>query len=869
MIDHIRDHLQSIALLSLPWLDNVYDDSDTDTDSVKPSSADSENDALLGVSLQFSDPGTDHRPGDEVIPPVSVREPIEDHWALHAKYYGGHERDPVLQPFLRKLYLGLSPNTSTRGPVLPCYFMPRKTAQRRFTRKSVLDTLAIGLCPSQIPQSPTELSLRSYALCGPGGMGKTYTASDFVNLYHEEFEAVFWVHADSQAKLLQDFRDIAVKLGLVAEDSVDANDQILTRNLLKTWLINPRKIEVTENERTRASWLLVFDGVNDPDLLQDAWPYGGPGSILVTSRDPLPFESFSKIIRLLPLGLDDAVQFLLYLTRKENDASETKPAQAVVKRLGGIPLVLAQMAGMISSQRWSMSDFLLAYGKRESVDEASPQSVHKHSLASVWALESLKHSRGLLNVLSMLDPDAIPEQILITHIPDSRQEGYPGDIKAFHRAKYELLSSSLLSEDKEKRHLWLHRICQDVARNQMDSYTYRETFFECVRLVSAAWPYELFTWRHGVERWATCAALFPHVAWLLDLAEPGLIYDETIEGDYKFAKLLTDAGWYHHERGHSDESVRFSDIALVFLNRLLAGWSLVVSRDKRTQTFYEEAIEATIAEIYHNKGCFATEINQPTEALKCHSKFHEMMMDKIGAAGRHKDMRLAISWNELGNAYMLNNSWTQGKECFERSIADMRLLDDFDVLQLSLPLANLGLAYWVIGRLEMASKILTGALAEREAVFGPDDRDSFITGRILHALGNVKYSQGLHEDSFSLHRRALLQYKSTLGINHHRTADLCVKVAVHHLRLRHWELARALLKQALMIYDESDVFLPERIRVLFNQCRVYRALKKDERAATLEEDLMRLYRRLTRDDQRDFRELNDQLLDNLIVFWSR
>lgn len=72
-----------------------------------------------------------------------------------------------------------------------------------------------------------------------------------------------------------------------------------------------------------------------------------------------------------------------------------------------------------------------------------------------------------------------------------------------------------------------------------------------------------------------------------------------------------------------------------------------------------------------------------------------------------------------------------------------------------------------------------------------------------------------------------------------------------------------------MIYDESDVFLPERIRVLFNQCRVYRALKKDERAATLEEDLMRLYRRLTRDDQRDFRELNDQLLDNLIVFWSR
>ncbi|KAL1302195.1 hypothetical protein AAFC00_002624 [Neodothiora populina] len=167
-----------------------------------------------------------------------------------------------------------------------------------------------------------------------------------------------------------------------------------------------------------------------------------------------------------------------------------------------------------------------------------------------------------------------------------------------------------------------------------------------------------------------------------------------------------------------------------------------------------------------------------------------MMLIKIGQAEARKDMRLAISWNELGNAYMLNSAWEKGRVCFEKSIAQMNLLDDFSPLQLSLPLVNLALAYWVVGKYEDASEILTKALADREAVFGEDDGNSFITGRILHASGNVKYSKGLHEESFTYHRRALLQYKSTLGNNHHRTADLCVKVAGHHLRLRHWELAR-------------------------------------------------------------------------------
>jgi hypothetical protein len=47
------------------------------------------------------------------------------------------------------------------------------------------------------------------------------------------------------------------------------------------------------------------------------------------------------------------------------------------------------------------------------------------------------------------------------------------------------------------------------------------------------------------------------------------------------------------------------------------------------------------------------------------------------------------------------------------------------------------------------------------------------------------------EESFDLHKRALLQYKKfTVGKNHHRTADVCIKVADHYVRLNQYDNAR-------------------------------------------------------------------------------
>lgn len=50
-------------------------------------------------------------------------------------------------------------------------------------------------------------------------------------------------------------------------------------------------------------------------------------------------------------------------------------------------------------------------------------------------------------------------------------------------------------------------------------------------------------------------------------------------------------------------------------------------------------------------------------------------------------------------------------------------------------------------------------------------------------MARLKSDDSLLEESRAYHHRALSHYRDTVGKNHHRTADTCVKVADHCIRL--------------------------------------------------------------------------------------
>lgn len=439
------------------------------------------------------------------------------------------------------------------GARLPCHILPVSRNKGFFGRVDVLHDISRSFFPlieaeDDAPeQEPNEV--KTFALCGPGGIGKTQTAIEFVFAHKDRYDAIFWIFADATTKISESFSRIALELGLVTAGSIDARDPVVTRDLVKGWLANPLKTaDPTDDGATDyASWLLVFDNADAPEELEEYWPLDGPGCVLFTSRDPLAKHSnylATNGIDMKPFGIDEGKRFLAKLTMKEEDVGQ------VVKALGGFPLALTQMAGVIIRRDLTYDEFAKTYNEEEGRQEllqlhlsrGKRRSGYEHTVASVWALESLKHGRTLLEVLSFLDPDGIQETILTTRPEIVSLNTFPKTSISYQKARTELLQSSLIGRIAEK--IRVHRLIQDAARTKIGQSRIKATFSTTVALVSSVWPFEAFDWRHDAARWHVCEQLFPHVSTLKYHHGRLKLSCDTFEADLQFAKLLTDAGWY-------------------------------------------------------------------------------------------------------------------------------------------------------------------------------------------------------------------------------------------------------------------------------------------------------------------------------------
>jgi hypothetical protein len=152
----------------------------------------------------------------------------------------------------------------------------------------------------------------------------------------------------------------------------------------------------------------------------------------------------------------------------------------------------------------------------------------------------------------------------------------------------------------------------------------------------------------------------------------------------------------------------------------------LLKQNDSLDTDLHRTIKTLLAEICHDLGCIATETNQPEAALTHFSAFNAAMIEFAGGEPQTKDKGLAVSWNELGNAYMMNENWKSAEDCFIISIDTLRQLDNFKKVDLSFPVINLGFSYWLQGRLSEADETLSDILAAREAAYGINDRESFM-----------------------------------------------------------------------------------------------------------------------------------------------
>jgi hypothetical protein len=190
---------------------------------------------------------------------------------------------------------------------------------------------------------------------------------------------------------------------------------------------------------------------------------------------------------------------------REKEVDAVLTSIRISETLGGLPLAISQISASIRRKHLSLRDLEDWYneGSKDlhNMPISGPESTYKHNIWSTWATEQLSApALTLLRVLSVLDPDRIPEDLLRDGAKRIELEHYPVNKIDYFNARAELINSSLVSRNMAMNELRIHRLVQEVVRHKMNSSELQAIYAATTTLISAVWPYVTHSTRNRVGR---------------------------------------------------------------------------------------------------------------------------------------------------------------------------------------------------------------------------------------------------------------------------------------------------------------------------------------------------------------------------------
>ncbi|KUJ16719.1 uncharacterized protein LY89DRAFT_63258 [Mollisia scopiformis] len=667
-----------------------------------------------------------------------------------------------------------------RLPRLPCYLRNPQQPNPHFVgREDISQELDVVLLPPKHLGRRSEL--RSFALCGWGGLGKSQIAINYAFTREEFFDAIFWVQADDTTKLSKSFDDIAQALGLVG--AADTGDRVVSRSLVLEWLSDPRKQQPESNSIelpstfSTATWLLIFDNADRIELLQDYWPIGATnGSIVITSRDPLARRDLTSNIGidLAPMTTQDCAKLLLKLTNLADTKESRSASIAIVEKLFCVPLAVREIAALIRRREMKLEEFLSTYENTSLLAEISkadqlPQRDQYHlTLASVWKFEKFKSPSALclISLICLLDPDQISESILDQRLTPGNRFEYPASSCLYIDARTDLLSTSLITRNKDKNLITIHREVRAVIATYMSKETFLQSFQLAVQLLSQAFPMGGDRFNREQLQIEKADMVIPHVLSLKDRFS-GLQSETQVEVKRKFVDLLQQSAWYLVQRAEYKAAKPLFEIAL----------SICESNQSQMLDL--------LADTLFSYARYGEETSTAPELVRDYSARHLELCRILddGSLNKHEDVGTAHTG--LGKAYLLLDRNEEAVNEFQQCInIDSESPDIISGDALSqFALIYQAWAYIGLGpeRYNDAVSNLDKVIEFRKLKFGVNDVQSPKVGYALHALGVVR-KQKMWKQSFEAYENALSNFRATVGNNYFHTGHICLKLAEHHAR---------------------------------------------------------------------------------------
>ncbi len=299
-------------------------------------------------------------------------------------------------------------------------------AEPYFSRQETGPDLIAGLRPVQVTVL-TDGNPTPGAPASQGGTGKTQLAVEFVHAVWgaRAAEVLVWVTANTREAIIAGFAQAAAAIGAADPDPESlGNSAEAAAGNFATWLAS-----------TRRSWLLVIDDLVQVSDLDDLWPAGPAGQVVITTR--LPGSALAgpgRETRIVPVTGFSRRESLEYLNASLNAYPDQRiEALDLAEDLNGLPLALAEAAAVLVTREQDCREYRAQFTERRNHMTAAPVDGVSASVLATWSIAcECAHElapAGLawpaLALASILDEYGIPGAVLTSRAACRYITGHP------------------------------------------------------------------------------------------------------------------------------------------------------------------------------------------------------------------------------------------------------------------------------------------------------------------------------------------------------------------------------------------------------------------------------------------------------------
>ncbi|OLT14348.1 hypothetical protein BJF78_02630 [Pseudonocardia sp. CNS-139] len=582
------------------------------------------------------------------------------------------------------------------------------------------------------------------ALAGLGGVGKTELAIELAHRRHREGRLAWWVAAEDPAGTATSLADLAAALGVPHHEREE----------------DVRAALWTELDRN-PGWVLVFDNVDDPHLVEPYLPTARHGDVLITSRNPA-WRRYARPVVLPPLARDESVAYVLARTGDDDE----RGADALSELVGDLPLALEQACAYIEQTGMPVPDYVRLFRDRRTSTNVLLRDTGTSgpTVATTWDLAFERLGRrapraaAVLEVMAFLASDAVALDLLAPLTEDELD---------LQDAVAELLRLSLV--DRDRNVLRVHRLVQDVVRARLPAPLRRLRLEEAVGLCA------LTPGGSGTAWVATAAHLIVLAGHGEQLgAAPAGLVDSLAELASRYAA-----------RALYPAAIQVLEAALRLVRRQ-GEWS------DRVQ---EGRLLCQLGEAFDASG-------RLSEAMDLHRRAVEILDVLLDP----DDAGLAHAYNRLGHVLNCADDIDGAIAAHERALVALRKAGRDD--RVPTVLTDLGYTLWAAGRLGPAGQALRQARELFEGQGRGGDRE---WAHATAGLGMVEQDGGRLAAAVALQRTVIEVFTAVCGPDHPDTAQAFDKLGFA-LRLQ-GEVAGAVEAHLRAVRLLERVFGPDDSRV--------------------------------------------------------